>query len=389
MSQHDLERIKAKIEVQPEVPETIRRCSKCLLPETFPHIHFDENGVCNYCNSYNKTELKGEEALQQLVAPYRKNTGEADCIVGFSGGRDSSYALHVAKKILGLQPIAFTYDWGMVTDLAVRNAKRMCDQLGIEHRVIYADIDKKRDNIRRNILAWMKNPDVGMVPLFTAGDKQMFKYVIDLQKETGIDLVLAGANPLEKTDFKVGFCGVENNDSKGGALLTSVSGHNKMMIAKYYASQYLKNPSYINRSVPDTISSFYCTYVLKDVTVNIFDYLPWKEENITLLREKYGWEIANDTTTTWRIGDGTAAFYNYIFYTVAGFSEFETFRSNQIREGMITREEGLRLIREENKPRVESMMWYADTIGFDLDEALDVIHSMPKLWARSTKIKVN
>ena len=65
----------------------------------------------------------------------------------------------------------------------------------------------------------------------------------------------------------------------------------------------------------------------------------------------YDWEKAPDTSTTWRIGDGTAAFYNYVYHLVAGFSEHDTFRSNQIREGQITRVEALALIEPPEDPR--------------------------------------
>ncbi len=65
---------------------------------------------------------------------------------------------------------------------------------------------------------------------------------------------------------------------------------------------------------------------------DVFDYWRWDEKVIesTLLND-YDWERATDTNTTWRIGDGTAAIYNYIYYTMAGFTEQDTFRSNQIR----------------------------------------------------------
>ena len=96
--------------------------------------------------------------------------------------------------------------------------------------------------------------------------------------------------------------------------------------------------------------------------------------------EEYNWEISPDTTSTWRIGDGTAAFYNYIYYTVAGFSEFDTFRSNQIREGLITREEGLKFIAQENRPRFESMKWYFETIGVDMEQAIKIVNAIPKLY---------
>ena len=71
---------------------------------------------------------------------------------------------------------------------------------------------------------------------------------------------------------------------------------------------------------------------------------------------------------------------NYIYCTVAGFTENDTFRSNQIREGMITRSEAMARIESENQPRWEAMKWYSEAIGFDLDKAIAVINSMPKLY---------
>ena len=87
-----------------------------------------------------------------------------------------------------------------------------------------------------------------------------------------------------------------------------------------------------------------------------------------------------DTPTTWRIGDATAAFYNYVYYTVAGFTEHDTFRSNQIREGDITREEALELIREENKPRYPNIKWYLDVLGIDFGQAIRTVNNIHKLY---------
>ena len=95
-------------------------------------------------------------------------------IVAFSGGRDSSYGLHYVKNVLGMNPIAFTYDWGMVTDLARRNCARVCGKLGVEHIIRSADITAKRRYVRKNIEAWLKKPELGMVTLFMAGDKEFY-----------------------------------------------------------------------------------------------------------------------------------------------------------------------------------------------------------------------
>jgi glucosamine--fructose-6-phosphate aminotransferase (isomerizing) len=132
---------------------TLKRCTKCLLPETMPYISFDKEGVCSYCRDYESRGdyLKGEKALEDFVAPYRSQNGEPDVLIGFSGGRDSSYGLDYIKNTLGLHPITFTYDWGMVNDLARRNQARVVGKLGIEHIVISADIRAKRVNIRKNL----------------------------------------------------------------------------------------------------------------------------------------------------------------------------------------------------------------------------------------------
>ncbi|AHE67645.1 hypothetical protein Loa_02101 [Legionella oakridgensis ATCC 33761 = DSM 21215] len=109
--------------------------------------------------------------------------------------------------------------------------------------------------------------------------------------------------------------------------------------------------------------------------------MEWDENLINnTLKDEYNWEFATDTNSSWRIGDGTAAFYNYIYYTAAGFSEIDTFRSNQIREGLISREEALNMAKTENQPRYESILEYARIIGFDCDEALKIINAMPKLY---------
>ena len=73
--------------------------------------------------------------------------------------------------------------------------------------------------------------------------------------------------------------------------------------------------------------------------------------------------------------------YNYIYYTVAGFTEHDTFRSNQIREGQMTREEALALVKNENQPRYENIRWYLDAIGMDYSEVIKVINKIPKLYS--------
>ncbi len=378
---HSLYRIKKNIMLQPNPSDYIHRCSRCLLPDSFPFIKFDEDGSCNYCINYVPDQVKGEDKLRQLIEPYRSASGEPDCIVGFSGGRDSSYMLHYLKNELDMNPIAFTYDWGMVTDLGKRNQTRLCEKLDIEHVIISANINKKIENIRKNINAWLKKPELGMVPLLMAGDKQFYYFAHKVMEQTGIDLIFSGGNIFERTGFKTGFCGIKEVDTKDKGILTGISVSNKLKLISYFGWQFLSNRAYLNSSIYDTLHAFYSSYLLPDAYVYLYNYIQWDENKImNVLRKEYDWEGASDTDATWRIGDGTAAFYNYIYYTVAGFSEYDTFRSNQIRAGRITRKQGLKLVNKENLPRYESLEWYSITVNFDLEYALDIIHSMKKLY---------
>jgi glucosamine--fructose-6-phosphate aminotransferase (isomerizing) len=359
----------------------LRRCSMCLLPETFPYIEFNKDGTCNYClNHKQKNHPKPLSYLEELVERYRRGNGSPDCIVPFSGGRDSTFTLHHVKSVLKMNPIAFTYDWGMVTDLARRNIARVCGKLGVENIIVSADIHRKRKNIKQNILAWLRNPDLGMVPLFMAGDKYFFYYTEQLKKQTGIDLNIWGINNLENTDFKVGFCGVKPDFEKH--KIYSLSAVSKLKLFQHISKNVLKNPYYLNASVLDTIGSFASRYMSeKKDYYHMFDYYKWDEKEIEkLIKEEYDWESAVDTKTTWRIGDGTAGFYNYIYYTIAGFSEYDTFRSNQIREGMISREEAILKSEEENIPRYASIKWYTEILGLDFGSTIKRINQVPKMY---------
>lgn len=380
-------RARAKIldshEIAAERRQNLKRCTKCVLPSTIPGITFDDHGVCSYCNAHTPFKPKGLDALHERLEPFRRDDGKPELIMGVSGGRDSCFGLQYVVKEFGLNTVAYTYDWALVTDLARRNISRLCFDLGIEHVLVSADIQQKRKHIRDNVNAWLRDPRLGVVPLFMAGDKMYFYYYNKLRKEMGIDLAISCGNRFEKTDFKSGFCGVYNKNYGEGRSWRpyDISLAKKLRFAAYFGWSMGKNPGYWNGSLVDTAKGFWSSYLQKHDFVWLYDYIPWDEGLINeTLTTEYGWETAGDTKSTWRVGDGTAAFYNYIYYTVAGFSEHETFRSNQIREGHLTREKALALCREENKPRYESIRDYAHLIGFDFDHAMLVIDRIPKLY---------
>lgn len=367
----------AHVEQVRDAVEGLQRCTKCLLPSTFPYIEFDENGICLMCNNHTPFSYYGSEKLHAIADAHRKDSSEPDCVIAFSGGRDSSYLLHYAVKELGLTPLAYTYDWGVVTDLARRNIYRLCGKLGVEHILISADINKKRNNIKNNVSAWLEKPHLGIIPLFMAGDKMFISNALNVSKAYNIPLVMFGNNQYEHTGFKSGFAGVD----QGYNPYYAVSKMKKLRLLSYYVGQFIKQPKYLNTSVMDTLHAFYSAYIVKRSYLQLFKYIVWDEKEIQeILNREYDWEIAHDTSNTWRIGDGTAAFYNYIYYMIAGFTENETFVSNQIREGVVTREEGYKKVLKSNEPRYETIKWYCDIVGLDFYAVIDRVNKIPKLY---------
>ena len=341
---------------------TIKRCTKCLLPETVPFIQFDATGACNYCDNFGSKSLYNKYNLKDLE---KRLSVQKKIVFPLSGGRDSCYGLNFLSQYKDLEITAYTYDWGMVTDLARRNISRMCGALEVEHILISADIAKKLSHIKKNISAWLKQPHLGTVPLFMAGDKQFFYYMNKVQKEIGADEIVGCFNPYERTDFKTGFCGVDpfmiDNE-----IFFGLDYRSQITQLVFYGKQFLKNPKYFNSSLFDTAWAYLSYYIIPKKFLTLFDYIPWSEDVVeNTIINKFGWELANDTTSSWRIGDGTAPFYNYIYITMAGFTENDALRSNQIRTGQLSRDKAFAKLKEDNKHRLESLEWYFNRLGLD------------------------
>lgn len=116
----------------------IKRCTICVLPETFPGIRFNEEGVCNHCQNF-----KGEKNLKEKKARYKKKferlineykgKGTYDALLSYSGGKDSTYTLSLCKERYGLNILAVTFDNGFLPDQTIINVKNVTDRLGVDH----------------------------------------------------------------------------------------------------------------------------------------------------------------------------------------------------------------------------------------------------------------
>ena len=352
------------------LPDTkkITRCKVCILPTTYPFLKFDTNGVCEFCKERKIFPQLGiEKFIDELEIE-----DNSRYLVPISGGRDSCYALHVLAKNLNLDLVAFTYDWGFVTDVARRNISRMCGELGIEHILVAADLKRKRKNVQLNVSAWLRKPHLGMIPLFMAGDKDFFKFATQIRQEMNLSGTIFGMTRFEPAGFKTGFAGI--NESKQHEKTFDLGISNKVKLGSFYVGQALKNPGYLNTSIFDSLSGYHSYYFRKKDYLQIFDYINWNEnEVVSKIKSQYGWENSPTMTNTWRIGDASAPFYNYIYSYFAGFNENDVYLSNLIRDNQIDRDEAVRLLEEYNLPDEVGFSKYCELIGLSPISVIDKI----------------
>lgn len=129
-------------------------CSNCVMDTTDSRITFDGNGVCDHCNDFYTnvkpnwhTDELGRAEMEKLVENIKKD-GKGrnfDCLLGMSGGVDSSYLLHLAVKELGLRPLVFHVDGGWNSELAVHNIQVMIEKLGLELHTEVINWEEMRD----------------------------------------------------------------------------------------------------------------------------------------------------------------------------------------------------------------------------------------------------
>lgn len=116
--------------------KNLRRCSRCVLPETYPGIRFDEEGICQFCRQAETiksiVKKKGRfEELRMFMDKYR-DKGKYDCMVPFSGGKDSAYALYLCKRKFGMNPLAYNFNNHFQSDAGRSNIEKVLKGLNVD-----------------------------------------------------------------------------------------------------------------------------------------------------------------------------------------------------------------------------------------------------------------
>jgi hypothetical protein len=357
---------------------SVSRCTKCLLPETFPNITFDSDGICSVCNSFVPPTYGGIEKLKLDLAAASPNG--KDVLVCLSGGRDSCYILHLVKE-MGFNPIAYTYDWGMVTTAARENMAKMCGILNVEHILVSPDIQKNRARVKHALKGWLRRPDIATVPILMAGDKPYFRFAKIISGERGSLPAVMADHHLETTGFKSMLAGAVPSTGQNGGVEYRLSRKSLIRMGLRYTRSALVNPTMGKSILVEGAVGFFDYYLRKHTFIRPFMYIPWDEADLEkVLLEKYQWSKGNDPSLpAWRMGDATAPFYNLVYGLALGMTEHDALRSNQIRYGLKTREQAFDLLQNDNQVNVLALAAYFGTTGLDKNESLAALRSMAKI----------
>jgi len=138
----------------------MRYCSRCVLPETFPGIRFDKQGICNFCLSFKgkeiqkKRKLEYSERFEKLIQDH-KGKRKYDALMSYSGGKDSTFTLLILKKKYKLNTLALTFDNGFLPEQTLKNIRIVVVKLGVDHILF-----KPRFDLLRRLFRGCSREDV-------------------------------------------------------------------------------------------------------------------------------------------------------------------------------------------------------------------------------------
>ena len=340
-------------------------CSRCVMDATDTEIVFDDQGVCNHClafDLYGRPILEraasetGKQLLERLIDEIRLSGRgrDYDCVIGISGGVDSSFAAYQVKR-LGLRPLAVHFDSGWNSELAVNNIENIIKRLDFDLFTFVADWEEMRDLQLAFFKASLANCDIPT-------DHGFLAVLYRVAAQHGIKHVISGGNAA--TEF----------------ILPKSWGYNAGDL-RHLHSVHRRFGSVPLRNYPRL--GFWSRYLyfplLRGIkTVRLLDYMPYnKAEAKRLIAAELGWR---DYGGKHYESIFTRFFQAYYLPTKFGYDKRRAHLSSLIVSGQMTREEALAELDEDPYPSdrlLEDKVFVAKKLGVSIDE-FDRILALPK-----------
>jgi len=361
-------------------------CKCCVMDTSDADIVFDSNGVCMRCNEYKNRILPQwnygeghEEELNTLLTEIkRKGHGKQyDCILGLSGGLDSSYMLHLAVKEWGLRPFVFHIDAGWNLPVAEENIKRLTEKLGVELHVEKMNWDEMREMQ----LAWFRT---GLEMLDAPQDHAFIALIDKYSRELGVKYILNGYNISTEIIADPESWEKGSGPTGDGTFMRDV--------IKKNCSIPIKNYTFTNGFK----HKFWIPYVLGVKTIKPLNLVPiTKEKMIQTLSEEYGYvpygqKHFEDLLTKFLEGWWTP--------TRFGHDIRRAQLSSLVVTGQMTREEALEILSKPPITEDESKALFTEVAKrleiseeelmalHDMPECTDKFKSQEKIYALGIKL---
>lgn len=253
-------------------------CVNCVMDTTDSAIRFDERGVCDHCVGFQRdilpnwhTDETGKRELSAIVDEIKAagRGKDFDCIIGMSGGIDSSYLVYIAKEHFGLRPLVFHVDAGWNSQVAVNNIEKLVDGLGLDLYTHVIDWEEMRDLQ----LAFFKS---GVPHIDTPQDHAFFATMYNFAEQHGVKNILTGSNfstecvrnPLEWMYYQSDSIQLRDIHAKFG----------QRPLVNFPITSILRHKVYLR-------------YLKRIRVVTPLNYVPYlKEEAMRLLATKFGWQ---------------------------------------------------------------------------------------------------
>lgn len=342
-------------------------CTNCVMDTSDSLITFDENGMCDHCHNFYEQiqpnwnpDEKGKFELEKLVKKIKLagKGKEFDCIIGVSGGVDSSYLLYYAKEVLGLRPLAFACDTGWNLNVAVSNIEKLVKGLKLELFTEVVNWNEMKDLQ----LAYFKS----QVPYQdTPQDHAIFASLYNFAVKNKIKYVITGGN-YSTESVREPYEWVYLND------LTQIKDiHNKFGLQKLKTFPLCGMFKY----------RIYYRYVLGMRAVKPLDLIPYtKAEAIKTLNEKFDWQPYKN-----KHYESTFTKFYEGFWLIKkfGYDKRRAHFSSLILSGQLTRDDALKILEESPYPEKEiqdDLVYVSKKLGLTVNEFMEIMSQPNKTF---------
>lgn len=344
-------------------------CTNCIMDTSDPNITFDERGWCDYCHNYHSkilpswhTDDKGKEELMRIAEKIKKEGKgkDFDCIIGLSGGPDSSYLAYVAKEIMGLRPLLFHVDAGWNTQQAVSNIEKLVDGLGLDLYTEVINWEEMKDLQLAFFKSQISDQDLPQ-------DASFFSALYKFARKHKIKYVLTGAN------YSTECC--REPEEWGG-----YPGIDKRLFKNIH-KRFGKTPLKTFPLVDILTYKIYYKYFLGMEVVKPLNCIPYlKKDAEKLLEERFGWEKFQHKHHESRF---TRFYEDYWMPRKFGYEKRRAHFSSLIMTGQMTREEALERI---SNPELDDQFhkhefeYVANKLGLSVEELQEIFNGENKTY---------